>query len=64
MPSWMFGTYRNDGSGGGVPSFQEVGQGASPYTYGYYLDPQFKIYFTEMVQAFAKRLRIDLAPTR
>jgi hypothetical protein len=42
----------------------ETGTGASHFIYGYYLNPQFKIYFEEMVRAFAKKLRIDLAATR
>ncbi|NNJ70123.1 MAG: hypothetical protein HKP10_02410, partial [Kiritimatiellales bacterium] len=50
-PPWMFSA--------GVPSFIEnpdIG-----FTYGYYLDPEFKIYYEEMVRAFAKHLRQDVA---
>ncbi|MEI7851506.1 MAG: hypothetical protein WCH86_06695 [Kiritimatiellales bacterium] len=48
MPIWMFSA--------GVPSCSD-----GLYTYGYYLDPEFKIYFEEMVRAFAKHVRQDVA---
>ena len=47
MPPWIFNA--------GVPKI------ACPlYTYGYYLDPEFKIYFEEMVQALGKHLREEV----
>ncbi|MBT8042894.1 MAG: hypothetical protein KJN98_06965, partial [Pontiella sp.] len=49
MPTWMFSQ--------GVP--QVTGD---IYTYGYYLDPDYKIYFEEMVRAFAKHVREDVPP--
>jgi hypothetical protein len=49
MPPWIFSA--------GVP--QIIGT-ATNYTYGYYLDPEFKIYFEEMVQALGKHLREDV----
>jgi subtilisin-like proprotein convertase family protein len=54
MPSWMFSA--------GVPSLQESGIGAATYTYGYYLDPEFKVYFEEMVRALASKLRTQITP--
>ncbi len=60
MPPWMFGPLT--ASGGGVESVTESGQGAAPYTYGYYLNPQFQVYFEEMVKAFANHLRIEVSP--
>jgi subtilisin-like proprotein convertase family protein len=49
MPPWIFNA--------GVPKI------ACPlYTYGYYLDPEFKIYFQEMVQALGKHLREEVPP--
>ena len=47
MPPWIFTA--------GVPQII-----CPTYTYGYYLDPEFKIYFEEMVQALAKHLREDI----
>jgi len=44
MPPWIFDA--------GVPKII-----CPTYTYGYYLDPEFKIYFQEMVQALGKHLR-------
>ena len=54
MPRWMFSA--------GVPSFSEsgttsTGTPAALYVYGYYLDPEFKIYFEEMVKSLASYLR-------
>ncbi|MEI7850407.1 MAG: hypothetical protein WCH86_01080, partial [Kiritimatiellales bacterium] len=48
MPTWMFTS--------DVPKII-----CPSYTYGYYLDPEFKIYFSEMVTAFAKHVRQDVA---
>ena len=47
MPSWIFDA--------GVPKIV-----CPTYTYGYYLDPEFKIYFEEMVQALGKHLREEI----
>jgi len=47
MPPWIFDA--------GVPKII-----CPAYTYGYYLDPEFKIYFKEMVQALGKHLREDV----
>ena len=47
MPPWIFAA--------GVPQIT-----CPTYTYGYYLDPDFKIYFEEMVQALGKHLREDV----
>ena len=47
MPPWLFTA--------GVPQIV-----CPSYTYGYYLSPEFKIYFQEMVQALGKHLREDL----
>jgi len=47
MPPWIFSA--------GVPQIV-----CPTYTYGYYLDPDFKIYFEEMVQALGKHLREDV----
>ena len=47
MPSWIFDA--------GVPKIV-----CPTYTYGYYLDPEFKIYFEEMVQALSKHLREEI----
>ena len=47
MPPWIFAA--------GVPKIT-----CPTYTYGYYLDPEFKIYFEEMVQALGKHLREDV----
>jgi subtilisin-like proprotein convertase family protein len=49
MPPWIFTA--------GVPQIT-----CPTYTYGYYLDPEFKIYFAEMVQALGKHLREDVPP--
>jgi subtilisin-like proprotein convertase family protein len=49
MPAWMFTA--------GVPKIT-----CPTYTYGYYLDPEFKTYFAEMVQALGKHLREDVPP--
>jgi len=47
MPPWIFTA--------GVPKIT-----CPTYTYGYYLDPEFKIYFEEMVQALGKHLREEI----
>jgi len=47
MPPWIFTA--------GVPKIT-----CPTYIYGYYLDPEFKIYFEEMVQALGKHLREDV----
>lgn len=47
MPPWIFEA--------GVPKIV-----CPTYTYGYYLDPEFKIYFEEMVQALSKHLREEI----
>ena len=47
MPPWIFEA--------GVPKIV-----CPAYTYGYYLDPEFKIYFEEMVQALGKHLREEI----
>jgi uncharacterized repeat protein (TIGR01451 family) len=47
MPPWIFTA--------GVPQIV-----CPTYTYGYYLDPEFKIYFEEMVQALGKHLREEV----
>lgn len=52
MPSWMF-----EENGGGVPKVS-----GDTYTYGFYLDPEFKVYYAEMVQALARHLRHEIAP--
>ena len=49
MPPWIFDA--------GVPKII-----CPSYTYGYYLDPEFKIYFEEMVQALGKHLREEVQP--
>ena len=49
MPPWIFTA--------GVPKIT-----CPTYTYGYYLDPEFKIYFEEMVQALSKHLREEVQP--
>ena len=49
MPPWIFTA--------GVPKIT-----CPTYTYGYYLDPEFKIYFEEMVQALGKHLREEVQP--
>jgi len=51
MPPWIFEA--------GVPKI--IGTPTTTkYTYGYYLDPKFKIYFEEMVQALGKHLREEI----
>jgi len=60
MPGWMFSA--------GVPSFSEsgttsTGTPAAAYVYGYYLDPEFKIYFEEMVKSLASYLRTSTSIT-
>ena len=55
MPGWMFSA--------GVPSFSESGTAAAAYVYGYYLDPEFKIYFEEMVKSLASYLRTSTSIT-
>ena len=50
MPTWMFST--------GVPQIT-----CPDYTYGYYLDADFKIYFEEMVRAFGKHVREGVSPS-
>lgn len=62
MPPWMFGP--PTANGGGVESFTESGAGAAPYTYGYYLNPQYRVYFEEMVRAFAHHLRAEIPRSR
>jgi len=47
MPPWIFNA--------GVPKIV-----CPSYTYGYYLDPEFKIYFEEMVRALGKHLREEV----
>ena len=47
MPLWIFEA--------GVPKIV-----CPTYTYGYYLDSKFKIYFAEMVQALGKHLREEI----
>jgi subtilisin-like proprotein convertase family protein len=47
MPLWIFDA--------GVPKII-----CPTYTYGYYLDPEFKIYFEEMVRALGKHLREEI----
>ena len=47
MPPWIFDA--------GVPKII-----CPTYTYGYYLDPEFKIYFEEMVRALGKHLREEI----
>jgi subtilisin-like proprotein convertase family protein len=47
MPPWIFAA--------GVPEIV-----CPTYTYGFYLDPEFKIYFEEMVQALGKHLREEI----
>ena len=47
MPLWIFDA--------GVPKIV-----CPTYTYGYYLHPEFKIYFEEMVQALGKHLREEI----
>jgi subtilisin-like proprotein convertase family protein len=47
MPLWIFDA--------GVPKIV-----CPTYTYGYYLAPEFKIYFEEMVQALSKHLREEI----
>ncbi|MEI7851531.1 MAG: putative Ig domain-containing protein [Kiritimatiellales bacterium] len=47
VPPWIFSA--------GVPQINTSG-----LTYGYYLDPEFKLYFSEMVAALGKHLRQDL----
>ena len=61
-PLWM-----SEANGGGVPFFGETYNASTPtitpstYTYGYYLDPDFKTYFREMVEAFAQHVRQEVA---
>ena len=61
-PLWM-----SEANGGGVPFFGETYNPDTPtitpatYTYGYYLDPDFKTYFREMVEAFAQHVRQEVA---
>jgi len=58
MPGWMFSA--------DVPSFLESGTtstSAAAYVYGYYLDPEFKIYFEEMVKSLASYLRTGTSIT-
>ncbi|NDV61009.1 T9SS C-terminal target domain-containing protein [Puniceicoccales bacterium CK1056] len=43
-PAWIYGA--------GVPKLSD-----RKYTYGYYLDPEFKLYFSEMVQAMGDHVR-------
>ncbi|MCX6081462.1 MAG: putative Ig domain-containing protein [Chloroflexi bacterium] len=52
MPTWIF-----EENGGGVPKAS-----GDIYTYGFYLDPEFKVYYSEMVQALAGHVRHDIAP--
>ena len=47
MPPWIFDA--------GVPKII-----CPTFTYGYYLDPEFKIYFEEMVRALGKHLREEI----
>ena len=47
MPAWMFSA--------GVPQATD-----GTYTYAYYLDPAYKVYFSELVQALARHLRSEL----
>ena len=47
VPPWIFNA--------GVPQINTSG-----LTYGYYLDPEFKIYFSEMVSALGKHLREEV----
>ena len=47
VPPWIFSA--------GVPQINTPG-----LTYGYYLDPEFKIYFEEMVNALGKHLREEI----
>ncbi len=47
MPPWMFTA--------GVPQATD-----GTYTYAYYLDPAYKVYFSEMVQALARHVRNDV----
>jgi hypothetical protein len=47
VPPWMFSA--------GVPQINTTG-----LTYGYYLDAEFKIYFSEMVSALGKHLREEV----
>ena len=47
VPPWIFSA--------GVPQINTTG-----LTYGYYLDPEFKIYFSEMVSALGKHLREEV----
>jgi hypothetical protein len=51
-PLWMSAT---------VPFFTESGPTASTYTYGYYLNANFQIYFQEMVEGFAHHVRQEVA---
>ncbi|MBK8419160.1 hypothetical protein [Candidatus Villigracilis saccharophilus] len=44
-------------NGGGVPKVS-----GDTYTYGFYLDPEFKVYYAEMVQALARHLRHEIPP--
>ena len=50
MPTWMFTA--------GVPSIS-----CPDYTYGDYLDADFRIYFEEMVRAFGKHIRENVSPS-
>ncbi|MEI6234217.1 MAG: Ig-like domain-containing protein [Planctomycetota bacterium] len=50
VPPWILAA-----NGGGVPQYTD-----SSYTFGDYLDPNYKQYYTEMVQALAKHVRQDL----
>ena len=47
VPPWIFSA--------GVPQINTPG-----LTYGYYLDPEFKLYFEEMVKALGKHLREEV----
>ncbi|MBT8045841.1 MAG: hypothetical protein KJN67_01625, partial [Pontiella sp.] len=63
MPTWMFGTSPNPNvPDGWVPSLTESGAGAANFTYGYYLDVDFKTYFSEMVQDLANHVRNEVPP--
>ena len=68
MPPWMFGPLT--ANGGGLDSFSEVADPAqptkvpAPYVYAKYTEPQFKIYFEEMVKALANYLRNEVSPAK
>ena len=54
MPTWMY-----EENGGGVPKVT-----GDVYTYGYYLDADFKLYYEEMVNALARYLRTEVSPSQ